>query len=78
MSFSARRPRQGTSASFWRTHNLLQDMMVGACVTPAKRASATPMPVSAKYGATPSWMPTAAQIDRYQARRAAFAAASAH
>ncbi len=62
------RTRPGTSASFWRNHDTLQDMMLAACTTPTRRplpgsaAPSKPVPVTL---AAPVWIPTPEQWARY-------------
>lgn len=75
------RTRPGTSASFWRNHNAMQDMMIAACTSSARRtAPSAPSPVKrAAPAAAPVWLPTPEQRQRYQTRRAvAFAASFAN
>ena len=73
------RTRPGTSASFWRNHNAMQDMMIAACTSGARRAAPAAHAASqpAAPAITPAWLPTPEQRARYQARRAGVFHASA-
>lgn len=68
MAISAR-SRRGTSPSFWRNHNAMQMMMAEACMPSVRRAPTAKVDrVPTVAPVAPTWFPTHAQRDKYQAR----------
>ncbi|HUZ96730.1 MAG TPA: hypothetical protein VMU57_17645 [Edaphobacter sp.] len=68
MAISAR-SRRGTSPSFWRNHNAMQMMMAEACMPSVRRIpTAKADSVKTMAQVAPTWFPTPAPRDKYQAR----------